>query len=436
MPGATVNRTHAFGKHDMKMTAGLGRGVAALLGAIVTVAATGCTVTGHPIGDYPDPATLDVGAYDIHPLDVPAGNEKYGRIVESARLAEAMIDPIEADAALTFSASPDSLALLPTPEKAVMLLAEPVRPVLERDGLLAGSAVAGTDKEPGGHGPGTGESRVLSVVVLRFPDAATAEHAARDIDIADAAVSPENVAVTIPTYPAAHAHWRPGVPTLAATIAEGAYVISVITGHTSADVAALTDLARKGFDAQSARLRTFSATPGDRIAALSLDEQGMLRRLVPNAPGRWPYPVVIVNPPTREAHWSAVIRAEGVVYGPRAGRMWNGGSAADAVPMELEAVNGLSRLERYRSDAVARTVFQKTRQLFGKKSTKAITPGPDRVPDVFCVEDLHPEGMELARFGCFLLHGRYLAMLLGHDVANLRQRLAAQYGLLLDGDAW
>ncbi|WP_405495956.1 hypothetical protein [Nocardia sp. NBC_00511] len=405
----------------------------ASLAAVLLLGATGCVVRGHSVPQYPDPQALDVGKYSSRPLDEPPGNDKYGRVVEAARLAEALIDPTEADAALQYSVASDGVYLLSTPAKATLLLAAPVRAVLDREGMVTGAAVGGTDVDPGYSGPVTGASRVLSMMVLRFPDAAAAARAATAIDAADAAVNPDNVSVAIPGYPAAHAHWRPSVPTLAATVADGVYVLSSIAGHTSTDVAALTGLVRKGFDAQLPRLRDFVPTPADRVASLSLDREGMLRRLVPEAPGRWPYPKVIVNVPQRDAVWTSVIRAEGVVFGPRAARLWNGHSAADP-PIELEAVNGATQLLRMPTSAAARHALEKfdTRRSTG--STRPVS-GPQGVPDALCAEHTSiPEG-EPSRFLCEVIYGKYLARMQGSQLHNLQQRLTAQYGLLVNGDS-
>lgn len=399
--------------------------------ALAVLLTTGCTVAGNPIARYPNPAALDVGKYSIHPLEEPDGDEKSGRVVEAARMAEAMIFPTEIDPTLTHVSGSNGVRLLSTPAKATLLLAAPVRVVLERNGMLTGASVGGTDIEPDLRGPVVGAARVLSVVVLRFPDADSAQRAAREIDTVDAAVSPDNVPVHLPEYPAAHAHWRPTVPTLATTIADGPYVVSLLTGHTSADLAALTGLARKALDAQLPRLREFVATPRDAIASLPLDRDGMLARMVPEAPGRWPYPKVIVNTPDRTANWSQVVRGMGVVYGPRGTRLWNGKGQAGS-EIELEAVNGMTQLARYTTATIARREFEATNGRWAADTGKRTVTGPDNVPDVYCSESAAAGAGDLLRFGCRILYGRYQGLVVGMDLANVRQRVAAQYGLLVN----
>ncbi|WP_067562802.1 DUF7373 family lipoprotein [Nocardia acidivorans] len=394
--------------------------------------ASGCTIAGTPIGQYPDPSSMDVGAFAIHRLEEPPGNEEYGRVVESTRMVEALIDPVEADPTLVNPLSPNGVHLLPTPAKATLLLAAPVRAVLQREGMLAGAAVGGTETRAGSS-PEVGAARVLSLLLLRFPDPDAAQRAARDIDAVDAAMSSDNAALPIPGYPAAHAHWRPGVPTAAATMADGVFVISLYVGETISEPAALTDLAGKGFAAQLPRLRDFAVTPRDQLPHLPLDREGMLARIVPEAPGHWPYPVVVVNTPQRAASWSEVIRGEGVVYGPRGARLWNNHAQTDS-GIELQAVNGLTSLMRYSSATAARAAYDRTVRDYLTSGLREV-PGPTGLPDIFCAEDSARGGKKwLLRYGCRLLYGRYQAMLVGPDIAAMRQRLTAQYGLLVTGD--
>ncbi|MFB8001001.1 hypothetical protein [Nocardia sp. NPDC056000] len=398
----------------------------------VVLSVSGCTVPGTPIGQYPDPAALDVGAFGIRRLEEPAGGEQYGRVVESVRIAEALIDPVDADPILSGVLGPNGLHLLPTTAKATLLLAAPVRAVLDREGMLAGAAVGGTEPKVGFE-PSVGAARVLSLLILRFPDADAAQRAARDIDAVDVAVSAQNVPLTVPGYPAAHAHWRPGVPTAAATIATGDFVVSLYAGETTPDATALMSLARKAFDAQLPRLRNFVVTPRDRIAALPLDRDGMLARIVPEAPGHWPYPVVVANVPQPDAAWSEVIRGEGVVYGPHAARLWSNHSPRDT-GIELEAVIGLTQLVRYSSATAARLAYAAAVRDYSTGAGKRPAAGPSGVPDIYCAEDTSASMQWHLRYACRLLHGRYQAMLIGPDLTDLRQRLSAQYGLLVNGD--
>ncbi|MEV0246742.1 hypothetical protein AB0H76_09160 [Nocardia sp. NPDC050712] len=401
-----------------------------LLWALPTLAlVAGCTVAGTPQPQFDDPATFDVGAYSVVPLEAPVNtSERYGRVLESARLAEVLVDPIEVDGALTKAAGANGLAAMPTPAKVTTLLAETVRPVLETNGMLAGAAIGGADVEPGSRGPVVGESRVLTVIVLRFPDAAAATKAAREIDAADAGVSPENVPVTLPEYPAALGHWRPGVPTLAMTLAQDSYVVSLLTGDRSPDLPVLTDLARKAFAAQLSRLRDFVATPRAQLATLPLDPEGLLRRMVPQAPSRWPYPAVIGVSRSVNAGWGVTLQPSGVVLGPRAAQLYiDLPGSVDAL-----AFNGLNVLARFPDAAGARRAFE----VLSRKDTedgRQRVAGPAGLADVRCVLDPAEGITESIRYVCRVLYGRYFVTLFAKEPKNAQQKAAAQYGLLVNG---
>lgn len=407
------------------------RSVAATAVAVLVLVLTaGCALQGHPVPANPNPKALDVGLNSIEPLEVPPNdNESYGRTLESVRMAEAIIDPVEADASLKFTFETGGAMPLPTPAKATRVLAKSVRPVLERYGMLAGFMVGGADKEQIGP-PVIGRSRLLTVVLLRFPDAAAARQAAREMDATDAAASPDNVSVAIPDQPSASAHWRPNVPTLAATTAHESFVISVLVGHTSPDLAVLTTVARQAFEAQSTRLRDYSATPRDRLAALPLDSDGMLARLIAEVPGRWPFPTVAMTDYEQNAGWQVAATVTGIVYGLRGAYLY--GSRQRPSSIELTAVNGWNELERYPDAVAARRAFSDPAR--GQEPELRVAPTPEAVPDVRCFEQLDVPPQIPLRFTCSLMHGRYIALIRGRDLESTHQRVAAQLGLLLNSE--
>ncbi|WP_459959823.1 DUF7373 family lipoprotein [Nocardia sp. IFM 10818] len=399
---------------------------AVLLLTVALAAVTSCTIEGNPVPAHPDPTTLDVGGYSVQPLAAPDGNEQYGRVVESVRMADALIDPAEVIPELIFPIAGRAVNPLPTPIKARMLLAEATRPVLEREGLVAGCAITQTEAANDFE---VGKARVLTVIVLRFPNAEAAARAARDIDGTDAAVSPENVPVQIPGHADAHAHWRPAVPTLAATIALDTYVVSVLAGHTSTDPGVLTAMASSAFTRQLARLRDFAPTPLDQLATLPLDREGMISRLVPESPGRWSYPAVVANTLDENAGWNAAMSASGVVFGPRGASLWSGRSLTNR-QVEYVAVHIRDSLTRYSNPAAARAAWLEAKRNSELNESERSAESPPGVPDAFCVETA---GVETLRYMCRVLYGRYMATLLMRDLKAAQQRVAAQYGLLVNG---
>ncbi|MFI5718005.1 hypothetical protein [Nocardia sp. NPDC051750] len=404
-----------------------GTGIAAML--LVTALLSGCA--GRP-ADTIDLAALDTGDYGVEPLEVPdSGDLRRGRILESVRMTEALIDPVEVDPVLRSSADAVGLLPLPTPAKvASIVLAEQVGDVLERHGMLAGAAVTGADIEPGTDRPAVGTARVLLVLVLRFPDTAAAQRAAREIDAADAAMNRDNVPIAIPDHPAAHGHWRPGVPTLAASIAHESYVVNVLAGDTAPDSAVLGDLVARAMDTQIRRLREFVPTPPDRIADLPLDPDGLVRRMIPQAPRRWEYPAVTAMSSQRTAGWEATAQVSGVSFGPRA--TYLRGNRKQPLIAEASAVSGFNQLRRYADPAAARTAFD-GQVRFNLDGGLLPVEGPVGVPDVRCLENPDLDLLSLTRFVCHVHYGRDLVTLFAREVGSARQRAAAQYGLLVNG---
>ncbi|MGW6620695.1 DUF7373 family lipoprotein [Nocardia sp. NPDC055002] len=396
----------------------------AVLAAALTVLC-GCVRPGEPVPQQLDLAALDVGSNSVDPMTPPTSStEKYGRILESVRMGEAALDPIEVDPTLTNGIS-NRTAPLPTPLKAAGILAEPVRDVLESQDMLAGFAVSGSDVNFRGKAPEIGSARLLTVLLLRFPDDTKARLAARQMNATDAAVTADNVAVRIAEYPGAFAHWRPTVPTMAATLAHGSFVVSVLAAHTSPDQAALLAMVRKTFDVQLPRLQDFQPTAPDRFADLPLDRDGMLARVLPFGAGHWPTPTVITADTDANAGWSASIAIGGVVLGPRATRLMKHFGFQDQI--EVVAVNGNNLVERFPDAVTARRVFTKERQA---ADPATLIDTPVGVPDVYCNDlDQHPASP--SQVYCHVLYGRYTASVLGRSPAHARQQSAAQYALLV-----
>ncbi|RDI50868.1 DUF7373 family lipoprotein [Nocardia mexicana] len=385
----------------------------------------GCVVSGSPVPFTSQLATLEVGRYPAEPPPEPHGSdEKYGRVVESVRMGEAVIDPVEADPDLAFG-PPAGAQPLPAPAKTLGLLAAPTRTVLEQRGMLAGFSVTASDRNLS-TGPIVGASRLLTVVLLRFPDAEAARQAAQEIDSADAAVNTDNVPLAVPGFAQARAHWRPAVPTLAATMAHESMVISLLVGHTAPDASALGALAGRAFTAQLARLKSFVPTPRDRFATLPLDRDGMLRRLVPERPGGWPYPVVAELGTGPHAGWASTVWASGVVFGPHAVRLR--GARPRTVPtVELGAVSGHSSLARYPTAAVARRAVESED---GIGPLRRAAAAPKGLPEAVCAERIDLQE-SFAKYECRIHYGRYLARVAGRDLVRTQQKTAAQYALLV-----
>lgn len=383
--------------------------------SILAIVLAGCTVDGSAERAHADLATLDYGEFQHLPLHVPPGTEYSGKIIESMRLGEVMIAPAAADSALTGVPRTKPFAPLPTPAKVSGVLSEQARSVLDKHGMLAGAVVSGTD---------SADARTLTLVALRMPDNAAAAAAASEIDAADAAVNTENVAIAIPNYPTARAHWRPQVPSMAATIARGAFALSVLAVHTSPDATALTTMISKAFDAQLPGLERFVATPPEQFASLPIDPERMLTRMVPEKPGRWSMPSVTLIDPDMIAGGKALLYASGVVYGPNATYLY--GAEQRATSETKFAMMGFDGLKRLSDPVLARESMRRSDAQFD--AMRAVTP-PAGIEDIRCGDD--PAGSQVVRYSCRILYGRYLAIVFAAEEKLVLQKAAAQYSLLV-----
>ncbi|MFE5287014.1 hypothetical protein ACFRAQ_18805 [Nocardia sp. NPDC056611] len=387
----------------------------------IAVLVSACAIAGVPRAATPELRALDLGGYSGRPLDVPRDTgETYARLLESVRMADAVVSPRAVDPALSqVSAIP-----VPTPTDAVGILAEATRPTLTAHGMLAGFSIGGTD-DPSGS-PTEGAATGLRITVLRMHDPMAAIDTAREIDAADAAVNRDNVTVPFPEYFATHGHWRPRVPTMAVTLAHGPYVVSLYIVDPATDRAAMKALATRALDAELPRLDAFTATAPEALPALSLDPDGMLSRLLPAEPGRWPYPTLFQDEYGLIAGWGGPRRATGVVYGPVvAGQLINRPGEA-GLPVQAAAVTDSTRLLRF-SDAVgARHALQR---LSEPTATRTVVSAPGGVPEAVCLRDAdaapHPE------YTCLVLDGRYLASVSGPTEPAVHQMAAAQYAVLV-----
>ncbi|MFJ9365534.1 hypothetical protein ACIRRA_14095 [Nocardia sp. NPDC101769] len=393
----------------------------------VAVLVSACAIAGAPRPMTPELGSLDLGGYSGRPLSAPRdAGEAYGRLQESVRMADAVVAPRTFDPAL----SRTSAIPVPTPADAVGILADATRETLAAHGMLAGFSIGGTDDASGI--PRIGTSRSVRITVLRMRDNMTAIDAAEQIDSRDFAVNRDNVVVPFTEYFATHGHWRTYEPTLAATLAHGPYVVTLYVTNPTTDRAALQALAEKAFDAELPRLDAFVPTPVEALAALPLDPDGMLSRLLPAAPGQWPYPELFQDEHGLIAGWGGYRRATGIAYGPVAADPWiNRPGDAVRIPVEGIAVTDHARLLRFPDAVAARHALTR---LSEPTANGAAVRAPDGVPDAVCLRDPDPDPRVPDRqYSCLVLDGRYLALVSGATEEKVHRMAVAQYALLVSG---
>lgn len=394
------------------------------------LAGCGATVPGTPGPARPDLGKLDVGEWNTTPLTAPAkGTVSAGRILESVRLAEVVINPVDLDPALQQPVT----APIPTPLASVGILVDSARPILAEYGMVAGYSMIGSDTA-GERSTMNSKSSFIRVTVLSFPDATAAAAAAQRIEEADFAAGSGNESVDIAGFEEAHSHWRPGVPTLGVYAAHGSFLVALYIRALEPDLTALTASAASVLTAQLPKLDAFTPSPPDRLADLPLDPDGMLSRMVPMRPGQWIYPTLS----RRENYINEVSVAigmrivGGIVLGPggvdhemRSDRITFG--------IERRAVVGLEGLYRLGDAGAARRYFDeitKTTTSSDGETPPTAVAGPAGVPDAWCYLVEFQGTPPFNR--CYLLEGKYVATVIGPDETFVQRRAAAQYALLVN----
>ena len=383
--------------------------------------ASACSVDGSPAPVEIDISTLDVGSYPTEPLDVDgSGTPTDGPILEGTRMAQAIATPYDIDSSLVYSWGSD---VIETPKRAsdTAAISNVNLPVLERHGMITGFDVAQADQAfPRDRPTIETDATVTRIFLIRFPGADVARDAARDIEQTDFAVTPDNRPVDVPEYDQAHAHWRPGIKTMAATLAEGEFVVSVFVQHPTADGPAMADRLTEIFDAQVPLLADFEPTRPADIRDLPRDPDGVLRRTLTTGPRDQQLPIS-----SRDyASWSG--RAT-EVYRPLDNEALR--TAWDAGSVDAVGISGSTNLFQF-ADATGAEDFG-TAWIDSNPAGVDAQDGPPQLPGTRCAARAAvPDRPAVAR--CYVTFERYGAFVSGPTIEDARQQAAAQYALLVN----
>ncbi len=423
-------------------TSASGRLLTALTAMFVTASLAGCggQVAGSPAAGEADLQQLAVGNYPTDPLDVRYAHQHGstdGRALALARLADNVV--IGADIDPTFSHNVlarwfDSLATAESSQ----VLAGAVRPVLENNGMMLGfSAAASTRELPktrqrdrsGNFSPfdgaeGDPEATAFNVTVLQFPDQQRAQAAADQMEAADFAVAADqNVRVVLDKQKSAKAHWRPGVPSMAGTLAYGQYVVNVYAAQPKPDLNSLSELVEKVFAAQLPLLDRAPALSPHDIFRLDYDPDAMLRRTL--------HPDYFHLDPKNEATHTP----RGLIHFVDDQATWKKLFDDNGVDRISTASNG-GLLMRASDAAAAASLWSEIKG----SSTGGSAESPAHVPDVFCsTKTNEASGVFWSAYDvkstgtvyvCTLHYDRYVAQVASPQLTDVQQRAAAQYALL------
>ena len=368
-----------------------------------------------------DLSKLDVGRYETQPRNVPAkATPEEGRYLEAFRLAEATANPYDVAREYSFIYGD----AVPDPELAATLISgnstPVIQPVLEKYGMISAFAVRGYSVREADFGSKADERGMIDMVTS-YPNADAAKRAAADIDAADFAVNPANRATSIPGYPQAYAHYEPSSASVAATMAAGDLVVSIIAvDGLATDISQLTKVVAKIFDEQEPLMTGFQTTVEPSLTALPMDSDRMLSRVF----------VAGDLPP---------ISAEFGTRGPR---------AAIECAGSADVIDGT-----YDKAGVDRCTGSRDGQLLRAKdedAAKALLPQlVDAARDVYIERDIAgPDGLssdvarcyeqkqrfwkdnESGRYVCQVTFGRYVGLVSSGEEKDVHQRAAAQYAIL------
>ncbi|MGW4246854.1 DUF7373 family lipoprotein [Nocardia sp. NPDC004722] len=402
----------------------LRRGALTTVLALTAAVLCGCASTsGTPVAGEIDVRTLNVGAYPTEPLDYRTEYSHFtssGQVLAFARLADAVALGTDIDASLVYGVPQDKYTDTADPSH---VLGGVLAPVLQRNDVVLGASAASssTPQTEALHYGKPSSSAAVEITVLQFPDTQHAQTAAEEMEATDFGVAADqNARLTLDGYPGAKSHWRPGVPSMAATLAHGQYVVNVFVQRADPDVAALKSLTEKVFAAQLPMLDQLPPLSRRDIKRLDYDPYGMFRRTL--HPGKMARPNVdteitygvrgYLNRLTDRAAWKTLFDSSGVD--------------------RIAVTEGGAQLIRTRDAHAAVDLWSGIKPLQPGKS--ADTAG---IPDVFCGENptpstrAYPTTWDMEnRYYCTLRYARYVARVASSQLIDVQQRAAAQYALL------
>jgi serine/threonine kinase PknH len=369
-----------------------------------------------------DISKLDVGHYGTKPriLSGPTTGDQ-GKFLEAFRLAEGIANPFEVDPKLDHlygGATPDpKLAATSISGTGTPL----VQPVLEKYGMISAYMVQGYSTRIQDF-VRTRNGEALLVLLMSFPNDDAAARAATEMDAADFAVNPDNQHATIPGYPQAKAHYRPGYSSVASTMAHGRLVVSTVaSSSTATDLNYFLQRVQRLFDVQVPLMDQLIPVTDAGLTSLPLDPDHMLTRAF----------VAGEQPKISDLYGSIGPRA--VVFCADTGALKEGLLAQAGV--DRCAFTPDSQLLRAQDESAASGLLPKLVQANAEDLDHDVA-SPDGLNNARCFEQKQEVWSDnaQARFGCGVSFGRYVAFVWSNEEKDARQRAAAQYAILVNSE--
>ncbi|WP_225732724.1 hypothetical protein, partial [Nocardia sp. JCM 34519] len=254
----------------------------------------------------------------------------------------------------------------------------------------------------------------ISSFVMQFPDDAAAARAAAELEETDfQTMADGNQRVSLPKYQDAHAHWRPGVPTIGSAAAHGRYVVYLNIGLADPDLGRLTELTEKTYGAQFALLDNLPALNPKEILRLDDDPQGILRRTLNPDRAISPSSISFFSfGLTGFLNWTRSLRGLRDTF--------------IAVGADTFGVSWGTTAIRTRDADGARTLAPKLLQAPGLETVPA--DAPPSIPGGSCVEN-RSKLLRPKRFSCAVPYHRYVAIVESDQIVDVHQKATAQYAL-------
>ncbi|MBW0271183.1 hypothetical protein ATM97_10160 [Nocardia sp. MH4] len=358
-------------------------------------------------------AALDHGGYALEPIpgdfdDAPS--RVRGSLVESVRIGERLLFADRVDPDLVEG---DGGGVVVGVRGVDELLSGVQQTALQPFDVQAGFGAIGSN----GRSDNEQQHKLLSITILSLPDAEQAGAAAQAMAAADFGANTENAPLPLPDYPAALSHWRPGVPTVGSWLVWKNLVIRLYAKVVDPRPEVLTDLLTRTYRAQLAELDTFVPTPAADLAALKLDSEHLLTRVVKTGeywPDRWDF----------------------LVYGPRTYALLLDKPSARLREFEQSKIDAIAVsynkfLHRASDEQTARTYAEAEERLLLSADFTAMSevPGPDGVS---CYRASRPntEVSAARRFACLVRRDEFVVRVYSNQETDVRQLAVAQYALL------
>ncbi|MFI9506401.1 hypothetical protein [Nocardia sp. NPDC052566] len=387
-------------------------GALVIAGALAVGAACGSETPQAKTEPPVDLAQLDVGGFATQPR--PLGkvhNQDQARVVEAERLANFVPLPAEIDPRFV-ERSPFVGAVFLDPRSSLGKIM-----AVDRFAEVAPDFVAGFTSTASTERDNMGIDLLNSILI--FPDEQKATAAAEALERADFEAGATNEPVTIPKYPAAHAHWQPTKQSIGSFFATGRYVIYTwIYDYmkiflAKVDQPTLTALVEKSLDKIVPAIAKFPGTPVDKLMDAELDRDGMLARNLQRPsddsftepPGAYDAKVAALVTTPYDKVRKAIDEYGADKISLDAVQVWRARDAESAEKLRAD-LGGLTK--KYRS-----------------------APGPRNLPAGHCREYIGREKLAF-RFYCSVSYGRYAAFSWSQQLTDAQQRISAEYVVLVN----